>query len=85
MFSCIYTAGQRAFFGPLSISETDHLFTKQLLCQLSYVGVTGKRSGTLFGEGRQGLICIRNELRQGTVRFNYDNEADAAYVWLAPA
>jgi hypothetical protein len=26
-------------FWPISISETDHLFTKQLLCQLSYVGV----------------------------------------------
>jgi hypothetical protein len=26
-------------FGPISISESGHLFTKQLLCQLSYAGV----------------------------------------------
>jgi hypothetical protein len=26
-------------FGPISISEAAHLFTKQLLCQLSYAGV----------------------------------------------
>ena len=27
------------------------LFTKQLLCQLSYAGLDGKGSGTLFWEG----------------------------------
>ena len=26
-------------FGPISISETDHPFTKQSLCQLSYAGI----------------------------------------------
>jgi hypothetical protein len=26
-------------FGPISISETDHLITKQLVCQLSYAGI----------------------------------------------
>jgi hypothetical protein len=36
-------------FGPISISETEHLFTKQLLCQLSYAGIIRKGNGTLFG------------------------------------
>jgi hypothetical protein len=48
MFSCFHTAGHKAFFEPISISETDHLFTKQLLCQLSYAGVDRKGNGTLF-------------------------------------
>jgi hypothetical protein len=26
-------------FGPVPISAADHLFTKQLLCQLSYAGI----------------------------------------------
>ena len=36
-------------FGPISISATGHLFTKQLLCQLSYGGGVGKGSGTISG------------------------------------
>jgi hypothetical protein len=49
-FSCFQTAGHRALLGPISIYETDHLFTKQLLCQLSYASVDKEGSGTLLDD-----------------------------------
>jgi hypothetical protein len=39
MFSCFKYSWSQGLFWPILISETDHLFTKQLLCQLSYAGI----------------------------------------------
>jgi hypothetical protein len=48
-------------FGPISISDAGHLFTKQLLCQLSYAGVLEKGNGSLLGPGRRGLPLVRDK------------------------
>src|SRR5713226_7120116 len=37
------------------------LFTKQLLCQLSYAGVLEKGNGSLLGPGRRGLPLVRDK------------------------
>ena len=48
--------------GPILISETEHLFTKQLLCQLSYAGGLRKSSGTLFAEGTRADAGRKSDL-----------------------
>src|SRR5882672_1925962 len=62
-------AWARPLQAPLALGAGDRnrirnlLFTKHLLCQLSYAGIDGKGSGTLFGKGIRGLA--RSRARHG--------------------